>query len=95
MKQLFYMILRRQPHLIALNGLDIDATRLAKDVQMMIKSRYDDGEIPFEIPVEITNSDAARVYMNSRMAMVQFFGQIQKYIYEFLARILRISTSST
>ena len=70
MRELFYLIQRRRPHLIVLNSENMDAIRLAGDIRSMLKMEVDGKRFPMEIPVEITNSDAAKVYMNSRMSSV-------------------------
>lgn len=66
MKTLFKLIERRQPHLIAINGENMDAPRLAEDVRQILSE-----ESFQQIPVEIANNEAAKVYMNSRMALVK------------------------
>lgn len=75
MKSLIELMSRRQPHLVVIGGEDLDALRLVIDVQMCIADALQQGDLnaPMQIPVEIANSDAARVYMNSRMAMVSEF----------------------
>ena len=71
MRELFYLIQRRRPHLIVLNSENMDAIRLAEDIRNMLKMEVNENKtFPVEIPVEITNSDAAKVYMNSRMSTV-------------------------
>jgi len=57
--------------LIVLNSENMDAIRLAEDIRNMLKMEVNENKtFPVEIPVEITNSDAAKVYMNSRMSTV-------------------------
>jgi len=71
LRELFYLIQRRRPHLIVLNSENMDAIRLAEDIRNMLKMEVNENKtFPVEIPVEITNSDAAKVYMNSRMSTV-------------------------
>lgn len=71
MRELFYLIQRRRPHLIVLNSENMDAIRLAEDIRNMLKTEVEVNKtFPVQIPVEITNSDAAKVYMNSRMSTV-------------------------
>jgi len=49
----------------------MDAIRLAEDIRNMLKTEVEVNKtFPVQIPVEITNSDAAKVYMNSRMSTV-------------------------
>jgi hypothetical protein len=55
-----------------LNGENIDALRLAEDVRIMIRNEVAEENLPIEIPVEIINSDAAKVFMNSRSGEVNF-----------------------
>jgi hypothetical protein len=55
-----------------LNGENIDALRLAEDVRIMIRNEVAEENLPIEIPVEIINSDAAKVFMNSRSGEVIF-----------------------
>ncbi|KAL7079838.1 hypothetical protein ACQ4LE_000385 [Meloidogyne hapla] len=72
LRELFYLIQRRRPHLIVLNSENMDAIRLAEDIRNMLQTEVDEKRFPVQIPVEITNSDAAKVYMNSRMSMQEF-----------------------
>ncbi|KAL3102217.1 hypothetical protein niasHS_003626 [Heterodera schachtii] len=73
MKSLIELIARRQPHLVVIGGEDIDALRLTTDVRLSINEAAQQNlKIPLQLSVEIANSDAARVYMNSRMAMQEF-----------------------
>nr|CAD2207292.1 unnamed protein product [Meloidogyne enterolobii] len=73
LRELFYLIQRRRPHLIVLNSENMDAIRLAEDIRNMLKMEVNENKtFPVEIPVEITNSDAAKVYMNSRMSTQEF-----------------------
>lgn len=70
MENLQKFILRRQPHIICINGYDLTALRLREDIMRMLQKMHDANDIQFEIPVEITDDSVAKVYMNSQMAAV-------------------------
>lgn len=70
MKLLLELMNKKQPHLVVLNGEGLEALRLADDIRRMIENAVVEGNFPKVIPVEITNNDAAKVYMNSRLSMV-------------------------
>lgn len=65
-------IIRRRPHIIGISGEDLEALRLAEDVRKLIQQMYNDGELTYEIPIEVTDNEVSKVYMNSRMALVCF-----------------------
>lgn len=67
------LILRRQPHIIGINGEDLIALRIREDVSRLVKKMIDDNELQNMIPIEITNNDVAKVFMNSQMSQVWFF----------------------
>lgn len=90
MKELFYLIQRRRPHLIVLNSENLDAIRLAEDIRNMLKQEVIEKRFPMEIPVEITYNDPAKVYMNSRMSTVFFLSNFYNFN---LARICRVPSS--
>lgn len=64
------LILRRQPHIIGINGEDLIALRIREDVSRLVKKMIDDNELQNMIPIEITNNDVAKVFMNSQMSQV-------------------------
>jgi hypothetical protein len=73
MKALSQLIQRRQPHLIVVNSENLEALRLAEDIRMVLKDpEFFDATFPIDLTVEVANSDAAKVYMNSRMATVNY-----------------------
>uniref|UniRef100_A0A915EEF5 S1 motif domain-containing protein n=1 Tax=Ditylenchus dipsaci TaxID=166011 RepID=A0A915EEF5_9BILA len=73
MNNLRKLILRRQPHIIGINGEDLEAVRLADDVKKLVTTMMTERDLlRNEIPVEITENDAAKVYMSSRNAMQEY-----------------------
>ncbi|KAI1722453.1 SH2 domain-containing protein [Ditylenchus destructor] len=65
-------ISKHRVHVIAICGENIEAFRLAGDVRGLVQSMYNDRDLDNEIPVEITDNNAAKVYANSRMAKEEF-----------------------
>lgn len=63
-------MLRQQPHLIGINGEDLEALRLAEDTKRLIRRMNQESDLRWEIPVEIADASVAKVYMNSRISMV-------------------------
>ncbi|KAH7696935.1 SH2 domain-containing protein, partial [Aphelenchoides avenae] len=68
MEMLRDFIVKTQPHVIALAGEGLDAIRLQLDLKVLIKNMYDQGELPYSLPVEFVNCDIAKVYMISQAA---------------------------
>ncbi|KAI1712859.1 SH2 domain-containing protein [Ditylenchus destructor] len=65
-------ILEHRVHVITICGENFEAFRLAGDVRGLVQSMYNDRDLENEIPVEITDNNAAKVYANSRMATEEF-----------------------
>ena len=64
------MVERKRPHIIGLCAEDIEAIRLKKDLEIAIKEMVREGVIPNEIQVAFLEADVAKVYMNSKTALV-------------------------
>lgn len=69
-------IIRTRPHIIGISSEDLEALRLAEDLRRLIKQMYQDGDVTYEIPIEIVDNEVAKVYMNSQMGIVIFLNFI-------------------
>lgn len=64
-------ILKHKPHVIALGAESFDVLRIREDIQKSLMEIMSSRELQFNLPVEIVDNEAAKVYMNSHMSMVQ------------------------
>uniref|UniRef100_A0A1I7XT04 Suppressor of Ty 6 homolog n=1 Tax=Heterorhabditis bacteriophora TaxID=37862 RepID=A0A1I7XT04_HETBA len=62
---------RRRPHVIGLAGENMDAIRLKRDLEDMVNNMVSDNELSRAPPVFIIDNDAAKVYMQSKSALVE------------------------
>lgn len=70
---------KRRPHVIAICGESLEARYLKEDVELTLRDIQD---LNRDIPVEIVDNEAAKVYMYSKQAMVLNFRFL--YIYKEL-----------
>lgn len=64
-------IRNKKPHVIAIGGESLNATRIQQDFRDVIKNLVDEEQFP-QIPVEIINNDLAKIYANSKKGAVDF-----------------------
>ncbi|VDD93440.1 unnamed protein product [Enterobius vermicularis] len=60
---------KRRPHVIAICGESLEARYLKEDVELTLRDIQD---LNRDIPVEIVDNEAAKVYMYSKQAMAEF-----------------------
>uniref|UniRef100_A0A914CC01 Suppressor of Ty 6 homolog n=1 Tax=Acrobeloides nanus TaxID=290746 RepID=A0A914CC01_9BILA len=89
LRELNEFILKHKPHVIALGAESFDVLRIREDIQKSLMEIMSSRELQFNLPVEIIDNEAAKVYMNSHMSM-QEFQQYPPYLRQAvsLARLL-------
>lgn len=64
------MVERKRPHIIGLCAESLEATRLKKDLEQAIGEMLSQETITQNIEVAFIECDAAKVFMNSKQAIV-------------------------
>ncbi|CAI4228912.1 unnamed protein product [Auanema sp. JU1783] len=62
---------RKRPHIIAIAAENMDAMRLQRDVEDVLRTLMENDTISRKPNVAIMNNEVAKVYMNSRQAMTE------------------------